>query len=83
LNQSARPFDLFLLRASIGASGGEFTNMSRSIRSILTFATVSLNSASSAFALDFGQPSIACYGQVIDGYDETIFSYHGRYFSFP
>lgn len=57
--------------------------MSRSIRSILTFATVSLNSASSAFALDFGQPSMACYGQVIDGHDETIFTYRGRFYSIP
>jgi hypothetical protein len=57
--------------------------MPRTVRSILTFATVSLNSASSAFALDFGQPSVACYGQVIDGYDETIFIYRGRFFSIP
>lgn len=47
--------------------------MSRTVRSILTFATVSLNTASSAFAHDLGQSSVACYGQVVDGYDETIF----------
>ena len=55
--------------------------MSRTVRSILTFATVSLNTASSAFAHDLGQSSVACYGQVVDGYDETIFPHCGRVFS--
>lgn len=55
--------------------------MSRTVRSILTFATVSLNSASSAFAHDFGHPSAVCYGQLVDGYDETIFTHCGRFYS--
>ena len=57
--------------------------MSRAIRSILTPATASLTSASSAFALDFGHPSMACYGQAVDGHDETIFKLRGRFFSVP
>jgi len=57
--------------------------MSRTIRSILTFATVSLSSAPSAFALNFGQPSMACYGQIIDGNDEIVFSIRGRFCPVP
>lgn len=57
--------------------------MACTIRSILTFASVSLSSASSAFALDFGQPSMACYGRAADGHDETIFSFRGRVFPVP
>jgi len=57
--------------------------MARTVRSILTCATVNLTSAPSAFALDFGQPSMACYGQAVDGHDETIFKLRGRFFSVP
>ena len=57
--------------------------MPRSVRSILTLATVNLSSAPSAFALDFGQPSMACYGQVADGNDETIFNPRGLFYSTP
>jgi len=57
--------------------------MSRAIRSLVTSATGNLSSAPSAFALDFGQPSMACYGQTVDGNDETIFKLRGRFFSAP
>ena len=61
----------------------EAFTMSRIVRSMLTFATVGLNTASSAFALDFGQPSLACYGRVIGGDDETIYTNGDRDFSIP
>jgi len=57
--------------------------MARSVRSVSTCATVSLSFAPYAFALDFGQPSMACYGQTVDGNDETIFKLRGRFLSVP
>lgn len=57
--------------------------MTRIVRFILTMANVRPAAASSAFAQNFGQPSMACYGQAVDGHDETIFSIRGRIFSLP
>ncbi len=57
--------------------------MSRTVRTIVTYAAVRLSYASSAFALGFGQPSMACYGQVVDGNDETIFNPRGLFYSTP
>ena len=57
--------------------------MSRAIRSLVTPATGKLTSAPSALALDFGHPSMACYGQTVDGHDETVFNLRGRFFSAP
>jgi hypothetical protein len=65
---------------SLCALGEEDRSMSRMINSLLTFVTVSVNSASSAFALDFWQPLPACYGQAISGDDEILFHNHSHLF---
>ncbi len=57
--------------------------MTRLLHATLTFFTVSLNNASSAFALDFWQPPVACYGQAIGGHDQTLFINLGQGRSVP
>ncbi len=48
--------------------------MTNFFRSIATVATVGLNTASSAFAQDFGHPPLACYGQALGGHDQNLFN---------
>ncbi|WP_131541844.1 hypothetical protein [Nioella sediminis] len=56
-------------------------NVSRFLKCMLTFVSVSVKRVPSPIALDFWQPLPACYGQAISGDDEIIFQYRSHLFS--